>query len=316
MSQPFFSVIVPSYNRAGFLPRCIESVQHQTFSDWELILIDDGSTDQTKEVVTRYANQDARVRYCYQPNGGVSVARNKALKIANGKFLCFLDSDDAYDDNHLQFFYGELKKRNFSDLFLVTNFRFKTDSEDLVIEAPKPTEYKDKSVEKIMKVYLPFSPCVQTICVPALVKEKVSFDGRLSLSECYDFNARAAALVDDVLFFPLTTVTLYGHTGNASIPRNLDESTAFNSRQYNEFLLMSKEAFYRTVSKTAAFKKRLFRLQLELVKIAVQKRQAGAFLKSITNVLRYNPTYPFQLNYANIVKKATRKMLRRSVANS
>jgi glycosyltransferase involved in cell wall biosynthesis len=92
--MPFFSIILPTYNRAHFLPKAIESVLAQTFEDWELVIVDDGSTDNTKEVVLAY--QDLRIVYIYQENQERSAARNNGISQAKGDFICFLDSDDYY----------------------------------------------------------------------------------------------------------------------------------------------------------------------------------------------------------------------------
>ncbi|MCC7355148.1 MAG: glycosyltransferase [Anaerolineae bacterium] len=88
------SVIVPTYNRADLIPYTIDSVLSQTTSDWELIVVDDGSTDDTAAVVKRYQDQDARVHYVRQENAGVSAARNRGVANSTGEYLCFLDSDD------------------------------------------------------------------------------------------------------------------------------------------------------------------------------------------------------------------------------
>ena len=79
-----FSVIVPVYNRENMIASVIDSVVSQSYSSWELLLIDDGSTDSTAEVCKRYAAQDERVRYFYKDNGGVSSARNFGIREANG----------------------------------------------------------------------------------------------------------------------------------------------------------------------------------------------------------------------------------------
>lgn len=102
--SPYFSIIIPTFNRANFLSKAIESVISQTFENWELIIVDDGSTDNTKEVVTQYAKNDMRIRYMYQANAERSAARNNGIKNALGKFICFLDSDDVYHNSHLQRF--------------------------------------------------------------------------------------------------------------------------------------------------------------------------------------------------------------------
>lgn len=95
------SVIIPTYNRAKYISRAIDSVLAQTYKDWELIIVDDGSTDNTREVVEPYL-KDKRIKYVWKQNGGVSSARNKGLDIATGEFVAFLDSDDFYMPEKLE----------------------------------------------------------------------------------------------------------------------------------------------------------------------------------------------------------------------
>lgn len=95
-----FSVIIPAYNREFELPKAINSVLEQSFTDFEIIVIDDGSVDNTKEVVERFT--DPRVNYVYQKNGGGSKARNTGIDHAKGRYVAFLDSDDAFLPRHLE----------------------------------------------------------------------------------------------------------------------------------------------------------------------------------------------------------------------
>lgn len=91
------SVVISTYNRADVLPRAIESVLKQTFSDFELIIIDDGSTDRTREIVENFERKDNRVRYIYQENsGGPSSPKNTGIKNAQGEYIAILDSDDEW----------------------------------------------------------------------------------------------------------------------------------------------------------------------------------------------------------------------------
>ena len=94
MSAPLLSVIVPVYNTEKYLRRCIDSILSQTFTDFELLLIDDGSTDASPAICDEYVNADSRVRVFHKPNGGVSSARNLGLDNANGEWVTFIDSDD------------------------------------------------------------------------------------------------------------------------------------------------------------------------------------------------------------------------------
>lgn len=96
------SIIVPVYNVAPYLSATIESVLNQTFKDFELILIDDGSTDGSKDICMKYAYKDTRIRLISQANQGVSAARNKGLETAKGSVIGFVDSDDIIDANMYQ----------------------------------------------------------------------------------------------------------------------------------------------------------------------------------------------------------------------
>ncbi|MDX1634508.1 MAG: glycosyltransferase [Marinobacter sp.] len=95
------SVVTPTYNRADFLPEAVRSVLDQTFPDFELLIVDDGSTDNTREVLAPFL-EDPRVHYQYQANQGQSMARNHALSRARGRFICFLDSDNAWLPDKLE----------------------------------------------------------------------------------------------------------------------------------------------------------------------------------------------------------------------
>ena len=96
MNSPTFSVIIPAYNAAKTLPATIESVVRQTFTDFEVFVIDDGSSDDTVRVALQLAAQDDRIRVVSQPNNGVSSARNFGAELAKGRYLAFLDADDQW----------------------------------------------------------------------------------------------------------------------------------------------------------------------------------------------------------------------------
>jgi glycosyltransferase involved in cell wall biosynthesis len=95
--MPKVSVIIPTYNRADLISEAIQSVLDQTFTDFEIIVIDDGSTDNTSEIITAFP-----VRYFYQENQGVAAARNKGIELSHGEYIAFLDSDDILMNNALE----------------------------------------------------------------------------------------------------------------------------------------------------------------------------------------------------------------------
>ena len=117
---PFFSVIICTYNRVELISRALDSLINQTERDWECVIIDDGSDDDTKSVVEKYIQPDSRFCYYFQVNQGTGTARNHGIEKSCGKWITFLDSDDEYMPEHLasirseiegnkgiEFFYGK-----------------------------------------------------------------------------------------------------------------------------------------------------------------------------------------------------------------
>lgn len=102
MSKGLVSIVIPTYNRARLLCRTLDSVLAQTHSDWEAIVIDDGSCDNTSKVIAERYSDEARIRYIYQPNEGVCSARNHGLALVQGDYVAFLDSDDTWESWKLE----------------------------------------------------------------------------------------------------------------------------------------------------------------------------------------------------------------------
>ena len=104
-----FSVIIPVYNVEPYLRECIDSALSQTFADFELIIVDDGSPDKCGSIIDEYAKRDSRIRVIHKPNGGLSSARNAGLDIATGKYIYFCDSDDVMLSTLLETVYPEME---------------------------------------------------------------------------------------------------------------------------------------------------------------------------------------------------------------
>lgn len=103
MSEQLVSIITPTYNCAKFIARTLDSVQAQTYKNWEMIIVDDCSQDNTKEIVEEYIKNDPRIKYhLLEENSGAAVARTKAMKLANGVYMAFLDSDDIWTSDKLE----------------------------------------------------------------------------------------------------------------------------------------------------------------------------------------------------------------------
>ena len=103
-----FSVIVPIYKVEQYIHRCVDSILAQTYKDFELLLVDDGSPDNCPQICDEYARRDSRVRVIHKPNGGLISARNAGILAARGDYICYVDSDDWTDENMLQFIHDTL----------------------------------------------------------------------------------------------------------------------------------------------------------------------------------------------------------------
>lgn len=106
---PIVSVIVPVYNTAEYLHDALDSICNQTLKDLEIIIVNDGSTDCSQQIIEEYADTDSRIKTYYQPNQGLSVARNSGMRFATGEYIYFMDSDDILELNALEKCYKECK---------------------------------------------------------------------------------------------------------------------------------------------------------------------------------------------------------------
>lgn len=143
MTDKLVSIITPTYNCGKFIGRTIESVQAQTYPNWEMIIVDDRSTDDTKEIVERYRKEDPRIRYyLLEVNSGAAVARTRAMAEAKGAYMAFLDSDDIWMADKLERQLAFMEEKGYA--FTCTAYE-QIDEEDRplnkVIKTVKKTSY-------------------------------------------------------------------------------------------------------------------------------------------------------------------------------
>ena len=163
----FFSVIIPSYNRGNLLRETIDTVLAQEYKKFELIIIDDGSTDNTREVLDSY--KDSRIRYIYQENAERSVARNNGTLHAKGKWICFLDSDDKYSPLHLLSLYEYISSNKIQEGLLFTGYSLERNGESIEANSVKmermsPSEYFLRN---------PVNPT--RVCINSSIAKKIKF---------------------------------------------------------------------------------------------------------------------------------------------
>lgn len=185
MNPPFFSIIIPTYNRRFLLPKTLESVLEQTDPDWECLVVDDGSEDNTADFVRSLTEK--RLRYFYQDNQGPAAARNTGLREARGAWIAFLDSDDWWEPNKLERFSGAIKQYPDIRIFHSEEIWFKNGRRH------NPKRKHQKPDGRVFTQALPL--CCISISTAVLHREVFDtvglFDVSLPVCEDYDFWLRA-----------------------------------------------------------------------------------------------------------------------------
>lgn len=148
--NPEISLIIPAYKAEKYLAACLESITGQSFTDWELIVVDDGSPDETGKIADSFASADSRIKVIHKTNGGVSAARNTGIEAARGRYLSFMDADDRLEESYLEELYNRAVESNAD----ITQCSFWFEEEDGK-KSPDPNgidaDYKDNT--EILNAY-------------------------------------------------------------------------------------------------------------------------------------------------------------------
>jgi len=209
MNNPFFSIVLPIYNREDFITETLESVLNQSFQDWELVAVDDGSTDESIDILESF--QDKRIRIIKQKNAGAGAARNTAIANAKGEYFAFLDSDDLWNPIHLELHHTAIVKSNFQKAFFRSFIAFyengKVKDPQKIIE----NNFKD-SLEYAMQVALYPTACSFHHSLFADIR----FNEQIKINidaECF---IRIAA-ISEIFVIPEHTGLIRRHPGNLSV---------------------------------------------------------------------------------------------------
>ena len=180
------SVITPAWNAASYIEETMRSVINQTYTDWEMIVVDDGSTDNTAAVVVAFAASDSRIRYIYQPNGKQGKARNTGIAAAGGKYLAFLDADDCWHPTKLEL-QVKAMEAGLGDVVFCDGWWLKDpeNTEAYPVNTPKGMQDRDAFYQKQLRGYsIPM--------LSAMVKKEVvlvvgGFDEDLRVQNAEDY---------------------------------------------------------------------------------------------------------------------------------
>jgi glycosyltransferase involved in cell wall biosynthesis len=175
MDKPFFSIVLPTYNRVKFLPKAINSVLAQTYTNWELTIVDDGSTDGTRDFISTF--NDNRIKYYYHKNQERSFSRNRGIECSSGTYICFLDSDDYYLEDHLQNLYNEISNKDFPVCFFYVLRCFESNG---IITYPRVAESRTRNnIELIFNIMI----ATPQACIHKEIVIKYKFDPEFKTGE-------------------------------------------------------------------------------------------------------------------------------------
>lgn len=231
-----FSVVIPIYNKEDYIARAIKSILRQTHQDFELIIVDDGSTDSGVNVVKKF--EDKRIKIIQQPNRGVSAARNKGIYLANNDYICFLDADDEWKSNFLDTINSLIKEYPNGGAY-ATGYELVTES--LKTISPKNISGNEKKWKGIVKDYFKSSFNMPLISASSVVIPKNVFkevgDFSVSITRGEDLHMWARiALRYNIVFNNEVCVSYYRNTKNSLTKRKstLDESFVKDAENFLE----------------------------------------------------------------------------------
>lgn len=188
--MPELSIIIPVYNTEKYLSECIDSILNQSFADYELILVNDGSTDGCGDICRSYAQKDSRIVFLEQENGGVSGARNNGLSVAKGEYVLFCDSDDTMVSGTLDKIMSYVLEKNY-DITMCTYIMDFEDGSEPFAEEIDFDESKHSSMCAIISEYVrgivPWSACRNVIKRSIIEDNDIRYDESFSCAEDCDF---------------------------------------------------------------------------------------------------------------------------------
>lgn len=225
--QPFFSIIMPVYNRSGMVRKSIDSVLHQEENSWELLIIDDGSTDDTAAVIREHYQHDSRIKYIYQENQERCVARNNGINKAVGTYICFLDSDDFYNQNHLTL----LRKAISGNQEKIAMFFADCNIHSMGISYQ--TENVNFTPEKPIDFFLMYSIIPSRVCIHFSILREFLFLPHIVIGE------------DTILWSRIATRFPVYHVPQASVNYQIHDSNSVNLKNnvFRDRLLGIEELF-------------------------------------------------------------------------
>lgn len=226
--NPKVSIIVPVYNAEKYLDACIKSVQDQAMSDWELLLIDDGSKDYSLSIIQQYSEKDSRIKVYAEHHAGVSHSRQVGVDNAIGEYSIHMDSDDTIEPEMLAEMYAKTKEQN-ADIVVADFTEIRKDGH--VLQKQEPTSFSREGVlDDLMFGRLHGSLCNKLIRTDLIKESKARFHEGLSMREDFLFLCDVLSHADKISYIPKSYYNYDRRNDSSLTSHHVDESP----RYYNQ----------------------------------------------------------------------------------
>ncbi len=284
----FFSVIVPVYKVEKYLSNCIESVLNQTFSDFELILVDDGSPDTCPQICESYKQKDARIKVVHKPNGGLASARRAGIKVAEGDYVFNLDSDDLIENDTLECAYKIIKDTACEIISFSYRWAKNGQTVDITNDGLDEGLYAEKDIEKYIYPRLLMDKNMGHMSYylsGKAVKRELLTPHQLGVSEKISLGEDLCCVIP--CYLSAKSVYISKKTAYLYTVRDDSLSKAFNTNQIKLVEDVINEIYKTDIKKVVDFEKQLCRYSCFMCFAILAAAAEGNHFKSI-NELKKN----------------------------
>lgn len=248
MNNELISIIVPIYNKEDYLRQCLDSIINQSYTNFEVLLVNDGSTDSSGIICQEYSERDSRFRYIEKKNGGVSSARNLGLELSEGAYITFIDSDDWIEFNYLEVLYNALRENNtdvaissYKSYYLDGNFYlrvYSSQEEEFLRIGKRNRDVFLEEFPKLGKLNHDFH-CIASKLFKRELLESQKFDESINYGEDLYFFFNLYLKIQSIVYVKEATYIYRQHGTNITL--NFTEPLALQEIQIHEQILKSAE---------------------------------------------------------------------------
>ena len=282
-AMPLISIIIPIYNAEKYLARCIDSILSQRVEDFELLLVNDGSKDNSLSICNDYAQRDSRIKVYDKPNGGVSSARNCGLDNASGEYVMFVDADDKLMPNALEMFSTRIPDYDFVRMNALIYNRDGSTKELYLVD----TKDKREAMELSITLQIIVAPWSAIFRRNLFEEHNIRFDTSIQLGEDWLVSTQLLYHAKSFIFIPEKVAYIYDRTNEASCTNNISLAKCVQHytalRRIEEEVASERKQYIRAIRHTKAVIARLMLINLDK-RVVIEWFSAQPNIKELLSV--------------------------------